>query len=263
MPAIDAILIAGGIPKPDEPLYPLTQGKSKALLEIAGQPMIQWVLDALGEAQSIRRVVVVGLDEHDVPLHCQKTLSFLPNLGGMLPNVTSGVQWVVDQDASAQYALIVSSDVPTITGVVVDWIVENSLQTDHEVHYSLIPKAAMEQRFPGSHRSFFHFKDGAFTGGDVILVATRLLTHVPREMNDLVNARKSIFRQASIIGLDTLLLLATRQLSLKDVERVCGERLHVPGRALVCPYAEAGMDVDKPWQYEMLKRDLEARRKMA
>jgi hypothetical protein len=33
----------------------------------------------------------------------------------------------------------------------------------------------------------------------------------------------------------------------------------VPGRALVCPYAEAGMDVDKPAQYELLKRDLESR----
>jgi len=261
MPTVDAIVIAGGIPKPDEPLYPLTQGKSKALLEIAGQPMIQWVLDALGEAQAIRRVVVIGLEDDHMPLRCRKTISFLPNQGGMLPNVTSGVQWVVDQDASAQYALIVSSDVPAITAAVVDWIVENSLQTDHEVHYSLIPRAAMEQRFPGSRRSFFYFKDGAFTGGDVILVATRLLTHVPREMTDLVGARKSIFRQASIIGLDTLLLLVARQLSLKDVERVCHERLHVPGRALVCPYAEAGMDVDKPAQYELLKRDLESRKK--
>src|SRR3972149_4313418 len=67
MPAVDAIVIAGGIPKPDEPLYPLTQGKSKALLDIAGQPMIQWVLDALSEAQTIRRVVVIGLEDDQFP----------------------------------------------------------------------------------------------------------------------------------------------------------------------------------------------------
>jgi len=255
---MDAIVTAGGIPQPGEPLYEYTQGKSKAMLDVAGKPMIQWVLDALCDAEKIRNIVVIGLPE-DSGLKCRKLAAFLPNQGGMLPNVTSGVQWVVDQDASAQYALIVSSDVPAITAAVVDWIVENSLQTDHEVHYSLIPRAAMEQRFPGSRRSFFYFKDGAFTGGDVILVATRLLTHVPREMTDLVGARKSIFRQASIIGLNTLLLLVARQLSLKDVERVCHERLHVPGRALVCPYAEAGMDVDKPAQYELLKRDLESR----
>ena len=226
MPLIDAIVIAGGIPNPEEPLYPLTQGRSKALLEIAGQPMIQWVLDALGGAQTIRRVVVVGLepDNVPVPLHCRKTISFLPNQGGMLPNVTSGVQWVVDQDASAQHALIVSSDVPAVTPEAIDWIVENSLQTNHEVYYALIPQAAMEQRFPGSRRSYFHFKEGTFTGGDVTLVATRLLTHVPREMDTLIEARKSIFQQARIIGLDTLLLLALRRLSVADVERVCYER---------------------------------------
>ena len=259
MPLVDAVITAGGIPKPDEPLYPLTQGKSKALLDIAGQPMIQWVLDALSEAQAIRRVVVMGLDGGAAPLHCRKTISFLPNQGSMLANVKTGVQWVVDQDAAARYALIVSSDVPTITPTVLDWIVENSLQTDHEVYYSIISQTAMERRFPGSHRSYFHFKEGTFTGGDVTLVATRLLTHVPREMNDLIEARKSIFRQASIIGFDTLLLLALRRLSVNDVERVCRQRLHVPGRAIICPHAEAGMDVDKPWQYELVKRDLESR----
>ncbi len=33
----------------------------------------------------------------------------------------------------------------------------------------------------------------------------------------------------------------------------------VRGRAMICHYAEAGMDVDKPVQYEIVKRDLEAR----
>ncbi len=44
---MDAIVIAGGVPTPVEPLYPYTQGKPKALLDLCGKPMIQWVLDAL------------------------------------------------------------------------------------------------------------------------------------------------------------------------------------------------------------------------
>jgi NDP-sugar pyrophosphorylase family protein len=39
---MDAVVTAGGIPKPDELLYPYTLGKPKALLEIAGKPMVQW-----------------------------------------------------------------------------------------------------------------------------------------------------------------------------------------------------------------------------
>ena len=33
--------------------------------------------------------------------------------------------------------------------------------------------------------------------------------------------------------------------------------MNINGRGLICPYAEAGMDVDKPAQYELLKHDLE------
>jgi CTP:molybdopterin cytidylyltransferase MocA len=258
MPTVDAVVTAGGIPKPGDPLYADTQGKSKALLEIAGRPMIQWVLDALSGARTIRRVVVVGLSDQ-VALHCVKPLSFLPNQGSMLANLEAGVRWVLDQDAGTPYALLVSSDIPTITPAAVDWVIETSLQTDHEVYYSVIPQAAMEQRFPGSKRSYFRFKDGTFTGGDLTLVATQVITHVPPAIKDLIEARKNVFQQAAIIGLDTLFRFATRQLAVADVERVCRQRLGVRGRALVCPHAEAGMDVDKPAQYELVRRDLESR----
>ena len=40
---MDAILLAGGVPAPDSPLYPYTKGKNKATLEIGGKPMLQWV----------------------------------------------------------------------------------------------------------------------------------------------------------------------------------------------------------------------------
>ncbi len=50
---MDAIVTAGGIPLPEEPLYDATQGHPKALVDVAGKPMVQWVLDALTEARSI------------------------------------------------------------------------------------------------------------------------------------------------------------------------------------------------------------------
>ena len=45
---MDAIVIAGGIPQPQDPLYTYSHGDSKALIDIAGKPMVQWVLDVLG-----------------------------------------------------------------------------------------------------------------------------------------------------------------------------------------------------------------------
>jgi hypothetical protein len=36
-------------------------------------------------------------------------------------------------------------------------------------------------------------------------------------------------------------------------------RLNITGKAVVCPYAEVGMDVDKPHQLEIMREDLKKR----
>ena len=258
MSTVDAVITAGGIPKPDEPLYTLTQGKSKALLPIGGRPMVQWVLDALSGSDCIRRVVVVGLDEAS-ELTCDKTLGFIPNQGSMIANISAGVAWVLGQDASARHALIVSSDIPTIRPEIVDWNVTTSLQTDHEAYYSFISQETMERRFPGSNRSYFKLKEGRFSGGDMNMMQTALASNYHPAWRTIIDARKNVFKQASLIGLDTLLKLATGRMSVAGAVQVAQRRLGINGRVLMCPYAEAGMDIDKPHQYEMLKAELETR----
>ncbi len=73
---------------------------------------------------------------------------------------------------------------------------------------------------------------------------------------DLIKARKNPLKQAAMIGLDTLLLLLLGRLDLDEVAaRVC-RRLGITGKAMRVSYAEVGMDVDKPFQYEMVQADL-------
>ena len=91
---MDAIVIAGGIPEPEEPLYEYTQGQPKALLDIAGKPMVQWVLDALGGAKTIDQIVLIGLSEED-GLESPKPITYVPNQGGMLQNVRAGIEKIL------------------------------------------------------------------------------------------------------------------------------------------------------------------------
>jgi CTP:molybdopterin cytidylyltransferase MocA len=263
MTQVDAVVTAGGVPQPGEPLYPLTQGSSKALLPIGGRPMVQWVLDALSGAGCIRRVVVVGLEPGSAGLTCDKTLGFVSNQGSMIGNVEAGVRWLLGQDAATRHALIVSSDIPTITPEMVDWNISTSLQTDHEAYYSFISQQDMERRFPHSKRSYFTLKEGRFCGGDMNLLQTALVNSYHPAWRTIVEARKNVFKQARLVGLGTLARLATGRMTIPGAERVVLKRLGVRGRVLLCPYAEAGMDIDKPRQYEMLKAELEARRRPA
>jgi GTP:adenosylcobinamide-phosphate guanylyltransferase len=253
-----AIVTAGGIPQPGEPLYEYTQGKSKALLDVAGKPMVQWVLDALSGASTIERVVFMGLSP-DEGLQCAKPMTFIPNQGEMLQNILSGVRKVLELAPKATHALVVSSDIPAITPESVDWVVNTALQTDHDLFYNVIARETMEKRFPGSRRSYVHLKDIEACGGDMNLVRTITATGHDELWRRIIDSRKSALKQAALLGFDLLFLLMLRMLTIEKAEKKISKRIGLKGKVLVCPYAEVGMDVDKPHQLEIMRLDLAKR----
>ena len=254
MASMDAIVTAGGIPQPGEPLYEFSLGKSKALLEVSGKPMIQWVLDALCDASTIQHIVIVGLDE-DSHLDCHKVGGYLPNQGGMLSNIKAGIAKIYEINPNTQHVLIVSSDIPAITGEMVDWVVTTALQTDEDAYYNVIRRETMEARYPGSNRTYTKLKDMEVCGGDMNVI--RASISAKEELwEKIISSRKSPLKQASLIGFDTLLLLLLRQITLDGALKRVTKRIGLTGRAIVCPYAEVGMDVDKPNQLEMVRADL-------
>jgi hypothetical protein len=117
----------------------------------------------------------------------------------------------------------------------------------------------MEARFPESRRSYIHLVEGDFAGGDVFLVRPSLNISHRDLLQELAAARKNVIQQARLIGLRIFLKLVLRRLSLNEaVERV-SKVLNLRGRAIPFPYAEVGMDVDKPFQLEIVRAELEAR----
>lgn len=262
---MDAVVTAGGIPAPEDSLYPYSQGRSKSLIDIGGKPMIQWVLDALAGAGRVERVVVVGLDESSGVTCGDKAMAFIPNQGDMIPNIEAGVRRLAADAPGTDKVLLVSSDIPLITTAMVDWAIESVQGTDYDLYYSVVEKAVMEQRFPGSKRTYITTKDATVCGADLNVVGTRaVLDNRARELwGRVVEARKNAFKQAQLIGFDILFLLLTRQVTLQYAEQHIGRKLGIQGRIMLCPYAEPGMDVDKPTQLEMVRGEIDKRAVMA
>jgi molybdopterin-guanine dinucleotide biosynthesis protein A len=253
---MDAIVTAGGIPLPEDPLYTYTQGHSKAMLDVAGKPMIQWVLDALGGARDVDRVVVIGLTEKS-GLSCAKPLSYIQNQGSMLANVLAGIAKIQEFNPRADYVLLVSSDIPGIKPAMVDWLVETAMETQDDLYYGVVPRAVMESTFPNSKRTYTKLKDIELCGADMNLAHVRMAGEEYLDLWErLIGNRKSPMRQAAAVGYGTLFLLATRQITLDAaVKRVC-KKIGIKGRAIIWQHAEAGMDVDKPHQLEILREFL-------
>ena len=256
---MDAIVTAGGIPLPEEPLYEATRGTPKALVDVAGKPMVQWVLDALTESTSVDNVIIVGLTEKS-GLKCGKKMYYVPNQGKMVENLQAGARKVLEINDKAEYAVLVASDIPAITGEMVDWVVNTTLEIRLDIYYNVIQREVMEKRFPGSKRTWTKLKDMQVCGGDLNVARLSLLTTDETDMWEKITAsRKSPFKQAALIGFDTAFLLLIGRLTLQKAETNIMNRLNITGKAVVCPYAEVGMDVDKPHQLEIMREDLKKR----
>lgn len=257
---LDAMVTAGGIPEPGESLYEYTLGRSKALIDVAGKPLVQWVLDALSDAQTVGRVVLVGLDESS-GLTCKKPLSYLPNQGGLLDNIRGGAREIGRLNPNAEYALIVSSDIPTITGKMVDWVSEQVKPDEDDAVYNVIERSVMEKRFPDARRTFVKLKGIEVCGGDLNPVSLQQVLSNTGPWERIADARKSPLKQAALIGYDTLILFLFRAMTLDQAAAKASKNLGLRARAVVCPYAELGMDVDKVHHLEIVRSALEAKRK--
>jgi len=258
---MDAIVVAGGTPQPGEYLYEETNGGPKAMLDIAGKPMVQWVLDALGGAKTIDQVVVIGLPADCCDVRCHKPLSFIPNQADMIENIRTGALKVLEFNPQAHHFLIASSDIPAITPEMVDWEVQTAMETDDDAYYHVITREVMEGRFPDSRRSYVHLKGMEVCGGDMNIVRAQTVTANEVLWKKIVDSRKNALKQASLLGYDTLFLLMFRLLTLEKAVKLASKRLSIKGRAIVCPYAEVGMDVDKPHQLAIMRADLAKRAK--
>ena len=257
---MDALVMAGGIPQPDEPLYPYTRGKPKAMVDILGKPMVQWVLDALSGAHKVENIVLIGLTEES-GLTCAKPLTFLPNRIGMIENILGGIKKITEINPTASRLLLVSSDIPGITSAMVDWEIETTSDTDVDLCYSVVKREVMEIRYPSSRRTFTKLKGMEICGGDMNVLRTTVASMNTDIWEKLIASRKNPVRQAAIMGFDTLLLILLRVITLDEAVKKVTARLQMTGKAIVCPYAEIGMDVDKPNQLELMRADLANRDK--
>ena len=79
----------------------------------------------------------------------------------------------------------------------------------------------------------------------------------------IIAARKSTLKKVALIrdyfGYYGLISVLLSTVDLDGAVEKVTERLRMTGRAVLCPYAEVGMDVDKPHQLEIVRAELARR----
>ncbi len=230
----------------------------EALLPIAGRPMLAYVVDALMASGVVHAVRVVGPPvDARFPGDGPCTVDTIAPRDTLWENLDLGLS-AVDR---GQPALVVTGDIPLLTGNTVRAFVEAAAGADAaaggvDIVYPLIPRAVVERVYPEVHRTYFRLREGVFTGGNLFWVRPAALSGLRGQAERLLAHRKSPGKLAGDIGWGVLARYVLRRLRLADVERVAGRLLAVRGAGLVFPHAEVGVDVDKQSDLELVRRRL-------
>jgi GTP:adenosylcobinamide-phosphate guanylyltransferase len=254
LPQLDCVVLAGGIPRPGKPLYEEAGGGPKALIDVAGRPLAQWVLDALGEARGIGRVVLVGPPEVG-GLDYAGELELVPAIGGLVENLYAGMGRLLELDPAAERAAYCWSDIPLVTGQMIDLFLAGSVGWV-DVEAGLVARGELEERYPEVREKWLWFREGAFVAADFGVFRPRMAAALRGQLERLAPRRKSALMQAWQVGPGLLLTYLLGRLSLRGLEERLERRYAVRARLQRVADPELGLDVDGPVNLEICRRAL-------
>lgn len=247
---VDAVVLAGG--RADA----IDEGaRFKGLASVAGRPMVEWVVGALREAETIGEIAVVVPSAEDLGPWADRVDKLVVSDGDVSVNVFAGAGAFGDD----RPILLITGDLPMLTAAAVDDYVERSERAGADFTYAFITKERMLSEYPGGKRTFISLREGEMTGGNVVY-ANPALFERNRELGQRVfDARKSPVAMVRILGARFIGEFLRGRLSLSSVERRASELVGGSCAVFVTEHASIGMDVDKPEDVDVVERALRAR----
>jgi molybdopterin-guanine dinucleotide biosynthesis protein A len=245
---IDAVVLAGG---PRDDVARLQPGApNKAFVEIGERSLVGRVLAALRGAPSIGRLVVVAppnMKEHRDLVLADELRPDGVQIADSLRNGLAGFQPQAD-------VLIVASDLPVLTPEAVDDYVSRLNVLAAEIVYGCVEKSVHVRRFPDVPHTWARMRDGTFCGAGIVAMKPRALPLLERFIERLGAARKHPLRLASFFGWDMLARFAIGRLTIAAAEARAARILGAPVRALISPYPETAVNVDRPSDVALARR---------
>jgi molybdopterin-guanine dinucleotide biosynthesis protein A len=249
-------ILAGGRVEESDPLFQYSGGRPKALINLGGKSLLEWVIEAMIDASSVDQIAVVGVDESHVRRFNQP-VDFFPDQGSIVSNAFLGIDWAREQDSDESEMLFCTADIPTITGTLVDEHIALCHPFDKSAYYAFVNRQTMESRFPGADRTYTRL-DGLDVASCDMMVLRTELAEVDRNLFDsLANVRKHPWRVAKTVGIRTLVRLMLGQMTMDKVEQTAERILQQPVKVFLSERAELAMDIDKPSHLELIRSEFE------
>jgi GTP:adenosylcobinamide-phosphate guanylyltransferase len=261
MPAFSGLVLAGRRGQ-DDPLARAAGARHRALLEVGGVPMLVRAVRALRGSRSVGRIWI-SIDDPGA-LDGVPELRALAAEGALahhasLASPSRSVHDALLRLAPGEKLLVTTADHALLTPQMVDAFADAAEAAAPDVAVAVVAASLLRQHYPESTRTLLRLRGEAFTGANLFAFRTREAARAAEFWVRAERHRKRPWRLVGALGPGTLLLFALRRLDLEAaferVSRAVGVRI-APVRM---PFAEAGIDVDRPSDLVLAERILSQR----
>jgi hypothetical protein len=159
--------------------------------------------------------------------------------------------------------LVTTADHALLDAAILDHFFEGAATSGADLAVGLVPRSAIEARFPGARRTYLPFRGESYSGANLFAFLDARSRRVAEFWLRAESLRKQPWKLIREFGWVSLALFLLRRLdldqALERASKVVGARV----RAVALPMAEAAVDVDKIEDLELVRSILHERREAA
>jgi len=246
----NALVLAGSRQGAVDPVAASEGVAHKALVDVAGMPMLARVLRSLREA-GVQHIAVAA--DHPEVLSLAYAFSAIPVAPGSGPSAsvaegfrTMGAPLLV---TTADHALLKP-----------EWIADFVADTPPlaDVAVLMARRDRVEEALPDSRRTWLRFADGAWSGCNLFLLNSMRAGAAIETWKAVEADRKRPWKIAARLGLGTLASYLLGRLTLAEAIARLGRRVGVDAAVVAARDGLAAVDVDKPEDLVQVRQILTA-----
>ena len=241
-----AIVLAGS--RPGRDAFAESFGTDlKALIPVAGEPMVRRPVRALLASQNVGKVLVLSQSPDriasavpaDPRLECRESKG---TIAETILDILSdlGTRWPV---------LVTTADHALLDTAAVDQFCAAADCTD--IAIGVVERGNLLRRLPETQRTWLKFRSGAYTGANLFALKSPVVRPAIELWRSVEQDRKKAWRILSLLGPAVLIAVALRLVSLDKVMARLSARLGLTVKAVQLSNPLAGVDVDKAEDHEL------------
>jgi GTP:adenosylcobinamide-phosphate guanylyltransferase len=249
-----AVVLAGS--RPGRDVFAEQFGTDlKALIPVAGRPMIQRPVEALMGSKEIGQIIVLTQASDRIAA----ALSDDPRVSVRASQQTiAETMLALCDDGSVEWPLLVTTaDHALLDTATIDEFISAGKGAD--VAIGMVEREALMRRLPETRRTWLRFKGGAYTGANLFALRSPAVAPAIELWRSAEQDRKKGWRLVALFGPSILMGSALRILTIDDVLSRVGTKLGLALRAVRLSNSLAGVDVDKAEDHALAESLLEDR----